>query len=151
MTGFQLVLQLVEQFNACTSIQGQRFEYWTSLSTVFRLQCNSMLQCNSIQCNSTQFNAIQCNSMHVPVYRVKGLNTVKAWVQFSGFLLKKKLLKTAMILFFMIQAEDQDWAKLHAISNLFVNAQDFTHDNNLVDNWFCQWCISFILILDLWL
>ena len=47
--------------------------------------------------------------MHVPVYRVKDLNTVQAQVQFSGFLLKKKLLKTAMILFFMIQAEDQDY------------------------------------------
>ena len=61
MTGFQLVLQLVEQFDACTSIQGQRFEYCTSLSTVFRLPFE-----------------------------------------------KKKLLKTAMILFFMIQAEDLD-------------------------------------------
>ena len=44
--------------------------------------------------------------MHVPVYRVKDLNSVQAWVQFSGFLLKKKkLLKTAMILFFKIQTE----------------------------------------------
>ena len=147
MTGFQLVLQLVEQFNACTSIQGQRFEYCTSLSTVFRLQCNSMLQCNSIQCNSMQFNAIQC------MYQYTGS---KIWIlykpkySFQASFWKKKLLKTAMILFFTIQAEDQDWAKLHAISNLFVNAQHFTHDNNLVDNWFCQWCISFILILDLW-
>ena len=44
--------------------------------------------------------------MHVPVYRVKCLNTVQAWVQFWGFLLKKKLLKTAVIFFFMIQAEE---------------------------------------------